>query len=302
MKAAVLMPQPRDVIAGCVVNRLLGRGSVGHVFLGEHSALQIPVAIKVLTQTSFGDDEEAPHRFLREARIAALISHPNIVSVKDAGFDTNAGLFYITMEYVDGPALWTLIQQHSVSPDESLLIMRDLASALVEMANHGVVHRDVKPPNILLTKQGRAKLADLGIAKYLTEGKGTVSMAGLAIGTPAYMSPQHIAEPAQVDPRDDIYSLGATLYECLTGVPPFAGDTPLEVLNKVMNDLPIHPGQLKGNLPQSLVAVCQKMMAREREDRYATAKDLLEDLNLINHRNFQSGQGLVATEFVRSGH
>lgn len=288
-----------DYIANCEIVRELGRGAAGRVYLAEHQSLQLPVAIKILSPTAIEEDRELPDRFMREAQIAARITHENIVSVKDAGIDEKTDLFYMVQEYVDGGSLRKRLDLQTLTLEDSFTMLEDITEALVAIGDYDVIHRDIKPDNILINTKGRAKLADLGIARHTNNQSVNITRTGTALGTPAYMSPQHAHDSRGVDPRDDIYSLGATFYECMTGFPPFQGTSALNIVSKVLTQVPVDPRQYKPTLPLALVAICLKMMTKERDERYDSARQLMSELRSVQSHNWDRGQGLLATEFLR---
>ena len=215
--------EPGDVIGRCRTVRELGRGGVGTVYLATHQTLQIEVALKVLSPALSIDNPALAERFIREAQLAARIRHPNVIAVMDAAHDEATGLYYIVMEYIGGGSLsWHL--RHGPLPEAKALgIVIGIAHALVIAEENRIVHRDIKPENIMLDLRGMAKLADLGLAKHALDSRLSLTIGGSFMGTPAYMSPEQARDAKVADTRDDIYSLGASFYECLTGVPPFLG-------------------------------------------------------------------------------
>jgi len=272
--------EPGDVIGRCRTVRELGRGGVGTVYLATHQTLQIEVALKVLSPSLSLDNPALAERFIREAQLAARIRHPNVIAVMDAAHDEATGLYFIVMEYVGGGSLsWHL--RHGPLPEaKALAIVTGIAHALVIAEENRIVHRDIKPDNIMLDLRGTAKLADLGLAKNSIDSRTSLTMGGSFIGTPAYMSPEQARDAKIADTRDDIYSLGASFYECLTGEPPFQGETPYNIMSELLTKPSPKPRELRPTISRSADLICRKMMAKTRDLRYADARALLQDLQL----------------------
>jgi serine/threonine protein kinase len=270
--------EPGDVIGRCRIIRELGRGAVGTVYLATHQTLQIEVALKVLSPSLSMDNPGLAERFIREAQLAARIRHPNVIAVMDAAHDEATGLYYIVMEYVGGGSLsWHL--RHGPLPEAKALgIVTGIAHALVIAEENRIVHRDIKPDNIMLDLRGTAKLADLGLAKHAIDSHLSLTLGGSFMGTPAYMSPEQARDAKIADTRDDIYSLGASFYECLTGEPPFQGETPYNIMSELLTKPSPKPRALRPDVSRSGDLICRKMMAKTRDLRYADARALLQDL------------------------
>ncbi len=270
--------EPGDVIGRCRTVRELGRGGVGTVYLATHQTLQIEVALKVLSPSLSLDNPALAERFIREAQLAARIRHPNVIAVMDAAHDEATGLYFIVMEYVGGGSLsWHL--RHGPLPEaKALAIVTGIAHALVIAEENRIVHRDIKPDNIMLDLRGTAKLADLGLAKHSIDSRTSLTMGGSFMGTPAYMSPEQARDAKIADTRDDIYSLGASFYECLTGEPPFQGETPYNIMSELLTKPSPIPRAVRPEISRSADLICRKMMAKTRDLRYADARALLQDL------------------------
>jgi hypothetical protein len=270
--------EPGDVIGRCRIIRELGRGGVGTVYLATHQTLQIEVALKVLPPSLSMDNPGLAERFIREAQLAARIRHPNVIAVMDAAHDEATGLYYIVMEYVGGGSLsWHL--RHGPLPEAKALgIVTGIAHALVIAEENRIVHRDIKPDNIMLDLRGTAKLADLGLAKHTIDSRLTLTQGGSFMGTPAYMSPEQARDAKIADTRDDIYSLGASFYECLTGEPPFQGETPYNIMCELLTKPSPKPRATRPDVSRTADLICRKMMAKTRDLRYADAGALLRDL------------------------
>jgi class 3 adenylate cyclase/tRNA A-37 threonylcarbamoyl transferase component Bud32 len=252
----------------------IGSGGMAEVYLAYDEFLQREVAFKVLDR-KYAENKEAIERFRREARNAASLHHPNIVATHDRG-ETEHGTYYIVMEHMEGGTLEDLIAREGpLAPREAAEIALEIAHALQAAHEGGVIHRDIKPQNILLTKSGEAKVADFGIARAATAT--TMTQVGSVMGTVHYMSPeQALGEPAT--PRSDLYSLGIVLYEMLTGELPYDAETPAGVVMKHVGGLSRAPREANPEVPEELDAVTARLLARDPEDRYPDATALVEDL------------------------
>ena len=291
--------EPGDVIGRCRIIRELGRGGVGTVYLADHQTLRIEVAIKILSPALSLDNPALGERFIREAQLAARIRHPNVVAVMDAALDEPCGAYYIVMEYISGGSLaWHL--RHGPLPEtKALAIVTGIAQALVLAEENRIVHRDIKPENIMLDHRGTPKLADLGLAKHIIDSRTSITIGGSFMGTPAYMSPEQARDAKVADTRDDIYSLGASFYECLTGVPPFQGETPYNIMSELLTKPSPRPRDLRPEIHHSTDLVCRKMMAKSRDLRYASARDLLADLHHVLAHGDKDHDLLLAATFER---
>ncbi len=270
------------------LHRKLARGGMADVYLARDLLLDRPVAVKVLF-AEHARDELFVERFRREAQAAANLNHPNIVAVYDWG--QQYGTYFIVMEYIDGRPLSEIVHTEGpLHPNRSAEITADVAAALAFAHRNGVVHRDIKPGNILITPTGQVKVADFGIAQAITTGDASVNLtqAGAVMGTATYFSPEQ-AQGHAVDPRSDLYSLGCVLYEMLTARPPFAGDSPVAVAYKHVQEQPIPPSQINPTVPVALEAVDMKLLNKDPFLRYASAEDLRTDL-----RNFLDGRPVAA--------
>jgi serine/threonine protein kinase len=297
MPELIRKTEPGDVIGRCRTIRELGRGGVGTVYLATHQTLQIEVALKVLSPSLSMDNPALAERFIREAQLAARIRHPNVIAVMDAGHDESTGLYYIVMEYVSGGSLsWHL--RHGALPEaKALSIITGIAHALLIAEENSIVHRDIKPDNIILDLRGTAKLADLGLAKHSIDSRTSLTMGGSFMGTPAYMSPEQARDAKVADTRDDIYSLGATFYECLTGEPPFQGETPYNIMSELLTKPSPKPSTLHPEISRAADLICRKMMAKNRDLRYANARALLDDLQICQTFGDSAFDRLEAASF-----
>jgi serine/threonine-protein kinase len=253
----------------------LGQGAMGAVFLARQISKDRKVALKVLPQ-DMARDEEFLERFRREARAALKLSHPNIVAAYDFGVAEN--YHYIAMEYVDGRDLDTILAKKGRLEERELLhIALGICSALEAAEQKGIVHRDIKPANILMTSGGVPKLIDMGLSSA-SQGDRRVTMAGFAVGTPYYISPEQARGTLDVDVRSDIYSLGATLYHLATGKLPFPGENPVVIMTQHLTDhaKPPHEAEPRVSLPVSILI--QKMMEKNVADRPQNARELHADI------------------------
>jgi serine/threonine protein kinase len=244
----------------------IGRGGMATVYRAVQKNLNRPVALKVIHQNLVHDSEFVA-RFHREAQVCASMQHPNIVTVYDEG--ELGGVHFMAMELLDGRDLHHIIrQQGKLSVEQTLAWLKPIVQALQYAHSRGIIHRDIKSSNILVSNNGRPVLMDFGIAHAASGTR--LTQTGLVIGTPEYMSPEQ-AEGRQLDHRTDIYSLGIVLYECLTGNVPFKGDSPLSVIMKVVNQAPGEPIHLNRQIPAWLNSLVLKCLAKDREQRFSDA-------------------------------
>jgi serine/threonine-protein kinase len=263
----------------------VGRGAMATVYKARQVSLDRIVAVKVLPK-KMSDNKEFVDRFYMEGKAAARLAHPNIVQAIDVG-STPDNYHYFVMEYIEGKTLYDVMQpppvgdNHSFSEDEALDITAQICDALAHAHERGLIHRDVKPKNIILTPEGMAKLTDLGLARDQDDKELAESEAGKAYGTPYYISPEQIRGEVDIDYRADIYSLGATMYHLLTGRPPFEAETPSAVMHKHLKQ-PLKPvDHINTALSAGIGEIVEVAMAKKREDRYASTRDMLEDLKSV---------------------
>ena len=264
--------------------RRLGRGAMAEVYLAEQSLLRRRVAVKIL-KPELADDRTYLRRFQREAQAAASLVHANIVQIYEVGHID--GLHFIAQEYIQGQNLREWITRNG-PPDlpHALSVMRQVAAALAKAAEQGVVHRDVKPENIMLTPSGEVKVADFGLARIAREGE-TIDLTriGITMGTPLYMSPEQV-EGKPLDHRSDLYSFGVTCYHMLGGSPPFSGETALGVAVQHLKKQPEPLENLRPDLPAPLCRLVHKMLAKEPEHRCQSALDVLRELRRLHLEHF----------------
>ena len=256
--------------------RKLGTGGMANVYLAEDEVLGRRVAIKILDDRHAGDDQFV-ERFRREAKNAASLSHPNIVSIYDRG--EAEGTYYIAMEYLDGRSLKELIVARGPAPVHVAVdYARQILAAIRFAHRHGIVHRDIKPHNVLVDGEGRLKVTDFGIARA---GASQMTEAGSIIGTAQYLSPEQ-AKGAPVDQTSDLYSVGVVLYELLTGVVPFSGDTPVEIAMKHLSAIPEPPSVKRAEVPRDLDLVVMRALAKDPAERYHSAEEMDGDLRRVS--------------------
>ena len=271
-------------IPGYRLLKRLGRGSMGTVYKAQQLRLGRDVAIKILAPF-LAENEAYVRRFMKEARVVGKLNHPNIVQGFDAG--QVDGIWYFAMEYVEGATLLQILQRGAMDEDRAVHIVTQVARALDHAYNQDLVHRDVKHVNIMIVVGGVAKLCDLGLAKDVTRTSGSTEKGG-TLGTPNYMSPEQVRGDVDVDIRSDIYSLGATLYHAVAGVPPFSGQNPAVIMVKHLNEPALPPRQRVPTLSAELEPIIMKMLAKNPLDRYQTPSELLIDLE--NHRARREGR------------
>ena len=253
----------------------IGNGGMATVYKAQDTILKRYVAVKVLKE-EFTTDEEFIRRFNTEAQSAASLTHPNIVSIYDVGTEEN--VYYIVMELIQGKTLKEIIDEDGVLPWKwSLDIAIQIASALEVAHKNHIVHRDIKPHNIIITEDGVAKVTDFGIAKAVSNS--TITAFGTTIGSVHYFSPEH-ARGGYTDAKSDLYSLGVVMYEMLTGRVPFDADTPVSIALKHMQEKPVEPIKLNPSIPYSVNKIIMKAMEKDLNLRYQSATEMLKDLNM----------------------
>ncbi len=271
----------------------LGSGGMGRVYRAKNLSLDRIVALKTLAPR-FSADQEFVQRFQKEARAAARLNHPNIVQIYDFGCEE--GVYFLAMEYVDGQSLRTLLKRFRFKERDALLVVRHAVAALAVAHAEGIIHRDIKPDNLMLTAKGdKLKLVDLGIAKRIGEDHG-LTQTGQAVGTPEYISPEQIRGAKDIDARADIYSLGATFFQLVTGHAPFKGTSGAMVMSMHLTEPLPDPRTYEPSLSEGLCRVLRKMMAKDRGERYPDVLALDRDLYRL-----QIGEAVEADEPSVSG-
>ena len=273
--------RPGAVFAGRYeVKEIIGAGGMGVVYRAFDRELQEPVAIKTLKAEAMAGGSAALDRFKQEIRLARKIAHRNVVRTYDLGEQN--GMYYLTMEYVEGTSLKQLIVSRGKLPVAvTLTVGKQLCRALEVAHAEGVIHRDIKPQNVVVEPSGFLKVMDFGIARLANPPKGKgLTEAGTSIGTPDYMSPEQLSG-AELDPRSDLYSAGVVLFECLTGRVPFEADTTWALVAKHLEEQPPDPRAFNGDVPEGLAVVILKAMAKKPGDRYTTASEMHDALARI---------------------
>lgn len=269
-----------QVLGGFRILHRLGKGGMGQVYLAEQTKLKRKVALKLLSP-ELASNERSLQRFKAEAENVARATHANIVQIYD--IDQANGIHYIALEYVEGKNLREFLEKKG-TPELALglHIMMQVAAALQRASELGIIHRDIKPDNILLTKKGEVKVADFGLSRCFAESTDQISLtqSQVTLGTPLYMSPEQV-ERGPVDPRTDIYAFGVTCYHMFAGTPPFRGTSPIEVAYQHVHKEPQPLAEIRPDLPAELFAIIQKMMAKKPEDRYQTAGEIVRDVNRL---------------------
>ncbi len=265
------------------IEALLGKGGMGEVYLLRHQVLDSLFALKILFPEVAQRNRKFVDRFIREAKLAAKIQHPNLVAVYDTGQHAETGIYYIIMEYVSGGSVRELLKREGkLTEKRALEITAQVTEALVAANTHHMVHRDIKPDNIMFTHEGVAKLADLGIAKSTGDKDTQLTVDVSVFGTPAYMSPEQALDSRMVDSRSDIYSLGIVLYEMLTGNKPFTGKTSIEILAQVLREVEIQDVRTSNPAVSSQTAeLISCMVAKKMENRPGTPSELLARIRAI---------------------
>jgi CHASE1-domain containing sensor protein len=261
-------------IPGYEILSELGRGGMGVVYRARHLRLNRVVALKMVLSGGHATAEERV-RFLAEAEAIAAVRHPGIVQVFD--FGTHDGLSFLSLELCPGGSLAGKVAGTPLAPQEAARLVEQVARAVQAAHEKGIIHRDLKPGNVLLAEDGSPKVTDFGLAKRVEVGTG-LTLTGAVLGTPSYIAPEQALGRKDVGPAADVYALGAILYELLTGRPPFKAATTLDTLNQVLSEEPVPPRRRNAAVPRDLETVCLKCLAKEPEQRYASAAALAEDL------------------------
>jgi len=258
-------------VGPCRIEKKIGQGGMGAVYKARHVALNKTVALKIMSSAMTGDEHK--QRFLREARTAASIEHPNVVVVHDTGYEF--GHPFIVMQYIEGRSIADIINKKGIFPPKQMLRIGIAAAAALAAAHEKhLIHRDIKPENIMVTMKGEVKVTDFGLAKSTEHRDMTITSPGTVMGTPTYMAPEQF-EGKDVDERADIYSLGITFYTMLAGFPPFEGDNPFDLWEAHKTKL---PPPLENKIPESLREIIYQMLEKNPRDRYRNASDLADDL------------------------
>ena len=280
-----LVFEPDEEFHGYVVDRRIGAGGLGTIWLARHRVLDTLFAIKVLDPEMAEEQPEYVDRFEREAKLATKIRHPNLVAVHDAGYDAAKGVYFLVMDYVKGDTLRDVIAFGGAQPEkEAVRIILQVADVLAAAQCFGMVHRDLKPENIMLTKEGVVKLLDLGVAKVSGGLDSLKTQTNAVFGTPGYISPEQAVDSSTVDARADVYSLGVILFELLAGRRPYTGDDPMEILKQLLDPSPLPDVRtVNGKVSPKVAETVSRMCAKRLEDRIASPKALLEAFARIGY-------------------
>ncbi|HEY3789861.1 MAG TPA: protein kinase, partial [Urbifossiella sp.] len=284
-----------ETVAGYEILGVLGRGAMGVVYKARQRGLQRLVALKMILSGEHASEHDLG-RFRGEANAVAQLHHPGIVQIYEVGEDEGRPFF--SLEFIDGPSLHKKLQGTPLPPKEIADLMRQMAEAMHYAHTRGVIHRDLKPANVMLTSDGIPKIGDFGLAKRLEDDESGMTKTGTVLGTPSYMSPeQALGLNAQVGPLADVYSLGAMLYDMLTGRPPFRGTSVMDTLQQLRTREPVPPIQLQPGVPRDLETICLKCLEKDKTKRYADAGELAADL-----KRFQNGEPILARPISRIEH
>jgi hypothetical protein len=281
LSAMVADVLPRaDTVAGYEILGEIGRGGMGVVYKARHQALKRLVALKMILAGPYAGPSQVM-RFRTEAEAVARLQHPHIVQIYDVG--EQDGRPYLALEFVDGTSLDQKLSGTPMPARQAAQLVETLARAMNAAHEVGIVHRDLKPANVLLTADGQPKISDFGLAKRLDDSAGDTA-SGAIIGTPSYMAPEQArGKSKHIGPAADVHALGAILYECLTGRPPFNAASPLDTMAQVIADEPVPPRRLQPKVPRDLETICLKCLQKEPHKRYATARALADDLRRFLH-------------------
>ncbi len=266
-------------IPGYEIIEKIAEGGMGAVYKARQTSMDRLVGIKVLLQ-KFAEDKDGRERFVREARAVAKLSHPNVVAGIDAG--EAHGIYYFVMEFLDGESMDAVLRQRGRIPwGEAAHIVRQVARALDHAHQHGIVHRDIKPGNIMLLKDGTVKLADLGLARITSATDSTITQSGMIVGSPAYLSPEQAVGDREIDTRSDIFSLGLTFFELIAGQRAFGSGNPMSTITALLTrDVPVER-LAEMDAPADVIAIIAKMTRREPDQRYLSPGSLTEDIDAL---------------------
>lgn len=290
---------PGDVFKGYVVEKSLGSGASGTVWLVRHEFLDTLFALKTMDAGPGAGRDERAKRFIREAKLASRIKHPNLAEVHDAGYDPERGLYYLVMDYVEGDTLRTAIALGGPM-DESGAIntILQVCDVLALAGRFGMVHRDLKPENIMIARNGSAMLLDFGIAKAAERLDSLVTVANTVFGTPGYIAPEQASDSSAVSPSADVYSLGIILFELLAGHTPWKGTSPIEIMAQVMGPDEIPDVRtLAPSVSAETAEIIRRMCAKNAADRLQSADEVIEEFAKCGHTvSITSGRKAAAEQ------
>ena len=271
--------QQGDKVNGYTVERLIGKGALGEVYLARRSEDGESLALKVLLPEAADDNPEYIQRFVREGNLVRKMSHPNMVAVHDVGYCTERGLYYLVMDYISGSSLRTAIGiAGAMDPQEAIRIVACVASVLASGERYGLVHRDIKPENIMIKDDGVVKLVDFGVVKS-SEADTLRTMSNTVFGTPNYISPEQAMDSSKVDCRADVYSLGIVLFEMLSGKLPYEGRNPAEAVRFLFSPEPIPDLRtVRPDIQPAVAELVSRMCEKDAEKRISSASGILDEL------------------------
>lgn len=283
-------------IGGCLLLEKIGEGGMGAVYMARQLSLDRVVALKILSPI-FARDKDKRERFLKEAKASAKLHHPNIISIHSAGFD--GGNCYYTMEYIEGGSVKDIIEKEGKIPeDRALEIVYEIAQGLQHAFQKHLIHRDVKPDNFMVTKEGGIKLCDLGLAKILVGDDAHQTQVGTFMGTPYYTSPEQAKGNADIDIRSDLYSLGASLFHMLTGQHPFEGTSPIAVITMHINDQPPLVNGINSAISKVTTQLVDKLLKKNPADRYQTPLELMDAIAEILKKFHKKNKSLRVSQQI----
>ena len=276
---------PGDVFKGYVVERVLGSGASGTVWLVRHEFLDTLFALKTMDAGHGDGRNERAKRFVREAKLASRIKHPNLAEVHDAGYDPERGLYYLVMDYVEGDTLRTAIALGGpMEESHAVGTILQVCDVLALAGRFGMVHRDLKPENVIITRNGSAMLLDFGIAKAAKRLDSLVTMANTVFGTPSYIAPEQAVDSSAVSPSADVYSLGIMLFEMLAGRTPWTGKSPVEIMVEVTSPEEIPDVRtLAPSVSAETADILRRMCMKKAEDRLQSADAVIEEFAKCGH-------------------
>jgi serine/threonine protein kinase len=287
------LPEVGDIIDKYEIKAVLGKGATATVYKAFHLFLRIEVALKVLSPQLILSDSTIQEKFIDEAVHSAKFSHHNLIRIFDA--DRRGNYTYIVMEYITGKTVEEYIkEQGALKPLNVLKIIIDLCKVLESVSKSGLIHRDIKPGNIMINNNSEVKLADFGLAKIIDEPEKYQTISGKIYGTPYYMSPEQFTDSNNVDFRADMYSLGATVYHMVTGKLPFDTNSIQKIIYMHFNETPVSPDKVSSKISAEFAAVIMKLMEKKPEDRYQSYTELINDLKKVV-QSYQSNENHSAS-------
>lgn len=281
-------------IGGCLLLEKIGEGGMGTVYMARQLSLDRVVALKILSPI-FARDKDKRERFLKEAKASAKLHHPNIISIHSAGFD--GGHCYYAMEYIEGGSVKDIIEKEGKIPeDRALEIIYEIAQGLHHAFQKHLIHRDVKPDNFMVTKEGGIKLCDLGLAKILGGDDASQTQVGTFMGTPYYTSPEQAKGESNIDIRSDLYSLGASLFHMVTGRRPFEGSSPISVITMHINDVPPLANTINTSISKATAQLIDKLLKKDPAERFQTPMELMDAVGEILKKTHKKNKSMRVSQ------